>query len=343
MTAPTSSIATVAALTSLRTPPASFAIATSTPGLAGVLVLFRAPSTRPTPTALQVACSDAMDRALTAPTQAEHDAAKAFLASLPDVVSPVAALGLAVREACDAGHRWTHNRTADKASRWTYCAATVTADSVSILGAGTAAEAFADGRLVVDAGVPGSIAVRLRAAYDAARGVVEPSRIAALVATHLQRMGGRAITSDVYLLPEIGAATCGVLAGLVDLTGWAEAVAVADPAKIARLTSPVTRSIEQQIADVVTSTEAFIAKAAAAALPDGGTLQRRTGETVRAEIAAARAAVELWRDRLSLPVLNCEVLLENLDVAAVAADDAAQAAQTAKRDAAVAAKKATKA
>ncbi len=213
---------------------------------------------------------------------------------------------------------------------------------MSIHGAGTSAEARPDGRLDIDAGVPSHIAATLRTAYDAARGVVEPSRIKALVSLYLQRRGGRAITDDCYLLTETSACTLGVLAGLIDLGGWAETVAVADAERIARLSSPVTKSIEQQIADVVEATNAFLTKAAAVAsgdvvVVDGKakpvTLQKRTGETVRADIAAARRDAALWRDRLSLASLDVDAQLDALDAAAVQADAAAMAVMTAQRDA----------
>lgn len=297
-------------------------------GVVGVLVLLSRPTTRPTPAALRTTFDDAIvGRALstTAPA-AEHARASAFLGGLPDVVTPVAALGLAVRVAVETECKWVHNRTVEKASRWTYCASHVDEHSVSIHGAGTAAEASPDGTLTIDADVPHDVADRLRAAYTEARGVVEPSRVTALVCAHLVRSGARAITSDVYLLPDVDAVTCGVLAGLVDLGGWSETIAVADPERIARLSSPVTRSIEEQIADVVKATEEFIARAALATAPDGPTLQKRTGETVREGIAAARSAASMWRDRLSLASLDVDAQLDSLDVAAKKADDDAQRA-----------------
>lgn len=337
--------------------PATFHVDASTPGLAGVLVLVAACVDKPTPAALRTRLGDALDRAAPpsslawTPGQrasyapdalAALDAALAshltnatrFMVTLPDVVTPVAALGLAVRVAVDAGHRWQHNRTAEKASRWTYCAATVTEDTVSILGANTSAEALPDGRLVIDPDVPSDVAARLRAAYDDARGVVEPSRVLALVVAYLRGIGGRQITSDVVLVPETTSTTCGVLAGLVDLGGWADTVPVADPARIARLTSPVTKSIEEQIASVVEDTRAFIARAVDVAKPGStGKLQARTGDTVREQIAAARAAASLWRDRLSLASLDVDAALGDLEREADAADAAALAAVEERRKA----------
>jgi len=317
--------ATLAAVAASAKDPATLHVDPALPGLAGVLVLFAAPTTRPTPTALRARFAAALDHArLGCGDPAPGDR---YMATLPKVQTPVASLGIAVRVACDDGHRWTHNRTADRASRWTYCAATVTADTVSILGAHTSAEAMPDGRLVIDPDVPHDIAARLRVAYDEARGVVEPSRIIALVAAYLRGIGGRSITSDVYLIPATDPTTCGVLAGLVDLGGWADTVPVADPAKIARLSSPVTKSIEEQIAAVVEDTRAFIARAVDVARPGStSTLQRRTGDTVRSEIAAARAAASLWRDRLSLASLDVDAALDALNVEADAADAAALAA-----------------
>jgi hypothetical protein len=241
-------------------------------------------------------------------------------------VTPVAALGIAVRTASDERHKWVHNRTLEGSSRWTYCGATVTEASVSIVGAGTSAEAAPDGALTIDVAVPADIARRLRDAYDAARGVVEPSRIAALIDQHLARAGGRRVADHTYLLPELSPATCGALAGLSDLGGWAVCYPLADSTQIEALTRPVVRSIEEQIADVIAATEDFLARAAAACEPDGPLLQRRSADTVRADIAAARAAAELWRDRLGLASLDVDGQLAALTDAADEADKRALAA-----------------
>lgn len=370
MTAPTLAplVATVlAALPRARARPQSFVVDETLPGLAGVLVVFKAPSKRPSPSLMRAAFADALDRARrdevtgepfddviareTAsgamddkhPLVLDRNAANAFLASLPEVVTPVAALGIATRIAVDEGARWVHVRTAEKASKWTYCAATVSESHVSILG-NESAEAHADGRLVIDSGVPAHIATQLREAYDAARGVVEPSRVIALVASHLVKRGARAIMSDVYLLPRVVPSTCGVLAGLVDLGGYAETLAVADPARIARLSSPVQESIEEQIAKVTKAARDFIERAKTVAQAGSeDTLRKGTGETVRAALAQARADAAMWRDRLQLATLDVDAELGTLDAAADEADRAALAALEERRKARKAAKDAAKA
>lgn len=331
MTKPTkTTTATIAAaIAATHTDPAVFAVPT-TKGVAGVLVLFGAPTEKPTPSTLRTRFSDAIDRA--APTANDVDATGAFLGGLPDVVTPVAALGLAVRDAVETDARWVHNRTAEKSSRWTYCASSVTADAVSIHGHGTCAEALADGTLTIDSGVPSHIATKLRDGYNAARGVVEPTRISALVAAFLTKQGGRSVASSAYLMPHMTAATCGVLAGLSDLGGWGLTYAVADPAQIQALATPVVRSIEEQIADVERATADFVARAAAAAKPDGGRFLAKSGETMREEIAAARAAASLWRDRLNLAALDVDGSLDALDKAADEADRVALAAVAKRRE-----------
>lgn len=354
MNAPTKSailapvVATLAALAVKRAVPSTFAVDPKTPGLAGVIVSFAAPTKRPTPTVLRTAFDDSITRAIPNPgacvPDLVNDATK-FLASLPDVVSPVAALGLAVRIAVEPGTKWVHNGTREGSSRWTYCASSignVNEGGARIVGADdTTAEANANGNLTIDAAVPSHIAATLRTAYAEARGVVEPSRVVALVAAHLVRKHARVITSDLYLLPAMDPVTCGVLAGLVDLGGWAEVFPLADPARIARLTGPVTKSIEEQIADVIKNTQEFItkAKAVAAWKPDptkpddkAPALQARTAQTAREQIAEARAAAMLWRDRLGLASLDVDAQLNDLDAAADAADDAAQKEQAKRRE-----------
>jgi hypothetical protein len=149
----------------------------------------------------------------------------------------------------------------------------------------------------------------------------------------------------------VTATTCGVLAGLVDLGGWAETIAAADPARIARLSSPVTKSIEEQLASVMADTRAFIAKAAEVAKPDSeATLRASTGATVREAIAQAMADVALWRDRLSLTAMDASLYADETlaalakeadeaDKAALAADEARRKARKAARDAEKAAAK----
>lgn len=342
MNAPTS-LAPVLAAIATRTDPNTLRKPVGK-GVAGVLVLFGPPVIKPTPAALRNAFEDACDRAKPhTPDEATHvETTAKFLATLPDVVTPVAALGIAVRTAKEKDAEWVHNMTREKAARWTYCSAHVTSDAVSINGVRTCAEAAADGTLTIDAGVPSHIATMLRDEYDKARGVVETTRISALVAAYLAKAGGRAIGSAAYLMPETTSSTCGVLAGLTDLGGFAVSYAVADPAQIAALAAPVVRSIEDQIADVTKAAQEFMARAAEVAKPDStARMQERTGETVRASILAARKAAALWQDRLQLvaldvgdTLLNVGDTLDALDKAADEADKAALDAVRKRREAA---------
>jgi len=341
-----SSVVATLATVAAHVDPATFHKDTP-PGVAGVLVFFGPPSTKPAPSTMRNTFEDAIvGRALPVDaTPAMHERASAFLASLPDVVSPVAALGIAVNHATDGKSKWVHNRTFQKASRHTYCAANVTADTVSIHGAGTCAEASADGTLTIESGVPQAIADRLRAAYLAARGVVETSRVSALIAAYLTKMGGRAIGSAAYLLPSIDPVTCGVLAGLSDLGGFALTYAVADPAQVAALAAPVTQSIEEQIADVTEAARLFVEKARDVAngatvevtTDDGTTKTRNVSikstsiDTLRANIENARKAASLWRDRLQLASLDVDDALTALDADADAASRAALEAMKARK------------
>lgn len=304
--------------------PASLAVPTST-GVAGVVVVYGSPATKPTPTSLRDTFADALDRA----DQGAGD--RGFLASLPDVVTPVAVLGSAVRRAVDEGHRWVFVRQAGGSSRWTYASATITTDSVAIVGAGTSAEVAPDGALTVEPGVPPHIEAALREAYTAARGVVEPSKVQALVTAHLHRQGGRQLSPGAMLLPAMSTTTTGVLAGLIDLGGYALAYPVADAAQIATLAAPVVRSIEEQIADVAKAAQDFVEKARKVAAPDSSSkIQARSIETVRAEIQAARKAAALWRDRLSLVSLDVDDALDALKAEADKANAAALAAMDAR-------------
>ena len=197
-TIPTSPASPAPAVTSAPAPAsraATFALR-PLPGVVGALVLVKRPADRLAPSrivdtfkreiydamALHGTLHGANGRGAildVGPVLSSNDSALAdrFLASLPETVTPVAALGTAVKApgSTSPDHRWQHVRTAEKGSRWTYCAAHVSEHSVSIHGSHSA-EVDAHGTLTIDADVPPAIATALRVAYDEARGVVEPSR-----------------------------------------------------------------------------------------------------------------------------------------------------------------------
>lgn len=355
-------IATVTAVLAARVSnPSKLLVDPKTPGLAGVLVLFRAPNERPTPAKLRDAFEAALGRASSSikasvgttrtpqevidATTAHNDGSNTFLASLPDVVTPVAALGVAVRVARTESSEWVHNGQREGHSRWTYCDSHVQREGgARILGdADSCAEVKPDGTLTIDSGVPADIADTLRSTYDKARGVIEPARIKGLVASHFAKCGGRAITDDTYLMPDVSTVNVGVLAGLIDLGGWGTTVAVADPERIAALASPVTKSIEEQIADVIADTQAFISRAKAATDPTSTDMMRESvSETISERIETARQAAALWRDRLKLASLDVDAELQKLEKEVDAEADKALAAVEARRAARKAAKEAEK-
>lgn len=357
------SIAHVAATLATVADPTKLLVDPATPGLAGVFVLFKPPHTRPTPAKLRDTFEAALNRA--APSDpaalAFHITGKdasgrvvaqgsdAFLASLPDVITPVAALGIAVRVARTKTSEWVHNGTKEGHSKWTYCDSHVRREGgARILGDATqCAECKPDGTLTIDTDVPSDIATALRTAYDEARGVVEPSRIKTLVATHLAKSGARAITDDVYLLPSTSTVNVGVIAGLIDLGGWGDTAPVADPVRIANLSSPVTLSIEEQIEKVITEAKEFVERAKAAADPKSEDMMRDSvGKTMQERIDDALRTVELWGKRLNLAGLDIAADLEPLraqvideDARALAAVEERRKARKAARDAAKAAAK----
>ncbi len=346
MNAPTSPTARSTVATSRHADPTTYAPPTS-PGIVGVLVLFGPPAVKPTPARMRDAFGDAIDRSPGADTCFVVDSAgapvlvdgqkiiasAAFLGGLPESISPVAAIGLAVNGAVEPGAQWVQNGRAKGASCWTYCASTVTSRAVDIHGTGTTAEVTADGTLTIAHGVPPVVADRLRAAYDTARGVVEPSRVSAIVAAFLAKQGGQYVTSSSYLLPTVSPLTCGVLAGLADLGGFAVTYSVADPAQIQALATPVQRSVEEQIAAVTASAAAFIAKAREVAAPSSdASIQGRSIETVRAQIETARNAAEMWRSRLKLASLDVGEALATLDTDAENAGKLAIAAMAKRRE-----------
>jgi hypothetical protein len=271
-----------------------------------------------------------------------RDAAR-LAAALPDVVSPVAAIGIGVKApgACPSGSRWVHAGTVEGRSRWHYCTARVTSASADIHGA-HGAECRADGDLDVDADIPADVARALRAAYEAARGVVEPSKVNALVARLLSKdFGGQSVTSSVYVLPDLPDEVIATLRTLQDLGGLGASFPIGDPATIAAVAAPVLRSLEDDVAAVVARVADLAARSAACAADDGAaTVHERSGETARRDLDDARERLTVWRDRLGVATHAIESALDTATTSLDVQFDAAMRALEIRRAARAAARKA---
>jgi hypothetical protein len=245
------------------------------------VVLFSAPPVKLTPNALRAAFASI----------------PLFEATLPEVVTPVAALGIAVRAATTDTQRWIHAGQAQGASRWIMTAADVDRTHARIEGY-SGVEVRADGALVVDASIPLAVADIVRAAYNTARGVVEPSRLNAALATWCKARG-QYLRDGSYMLSSLDVDTQAILDAVIALGGIGAAFAVGG-ASLQAFAAPVARSLEDDIAAVLASASAVIAKAKAAQKTDGPTIQERTGDTAHRDIDDVKARLTLWRDRLGL-------------------------------------------
>lgn len=266
-----------------------------------------------------------------------------FRDSLPEVISPVAALGLATRDAVVAATartpatRWVHCSRKDGCSRWIYADADVTDDRVRISG-NAGAEVNAAGDLVIDADIPASIATTLRASYDAARGVVEPSKINAAIVRYLKAARGSQLSPSTFLLSAAPDDVRAVLAAVVDLKGYAGCYQIGahDAVNVAALVAPVQQSLEAEIAAVLADTDATIERAKLAQQNDGPNMQERSGDSAHAAIDDVTAKLSLWSDRLGLAMAEVAARLTeaksaldvevDLALAAVARRKAARAA-----------------
>jgi hypothetical protein len=297
----------------------------------GYLVSFNSSPVKHTPARLREAAS-------TRDAQLLHDA-------LPDVVTPVAALGRAVKApgATPDGHRWVHAGRADGASHWIFCASDVDENRAVISGY-SGAEVHADGTLNVDASVPAAVASALREAYDAARGLVESSKVNAVVARLVAKTWrGQYLRECTYLVPEDTADLRATLTVLTDLGGLAVCLPVTD---VSGLQAPVARSVEEDVTTLLARVADLTARAktCTTADDDGNKHQIRAGtaDTVRRELDEARARLALWQDRLGLQLTTVRSSMAEAEKAMdVAVDDALQAieARRAARDAARAAQR----
>jgi hypothetical protein len=264
--------------------------------------------------------------------------AAALAAMLPDVVTPVAALGRAVRDAAATpdGHRWIHVRQHEGCSRWLLCRADVDETRARIEGY-DGAECRSDGTLVIDAGVPSGIAAALRAAYDAARGVVDASRVNAAVARVLARTGTRAVkvAPNGYLVDGVDADVRAAVDVVARLGGLAVCLPIPSDAA-PTLAAPVARAVADDARAVLDDVAALAARcrASAAGEPGAPDVRAGSGETARRSLDEARERLAAWRDRLGVQLADVDRALRESGDALAVALRAALAAQDGRRDAA---------
>ncbi len=264
--------------------------------------------------------------------------ATALAAELPDVVTPVAALGRAVRDAaaCPPGHRWVHVRQHEGASRWLLCRADVDETRARIEGY-DGAEARADGALTIDAGIPSTIAAALRAAYDSARGVVDASRVNAAATRALARRGVRAVkvAPNGYLVDGVDGVVRATVEAIARLGGLAVCLPIPDAAA-PTLAAPVARAVADDAARVLADVADLAARcrASAAAEPGAPDVRSGSGETARRQLDEARERLACWRDRLGVQLADVDRQLRESGDALAVALRAALAAQDGRRDAA---------
>lgn len=274
------------------------------------LVTFAASPARYTPARLREAC--------------EARGADAFAALLPSTVTAVAALGLAIRVAVEADHRWVHVGQAEGRSRWIYCASKVSEAEARITGQAGAEASNATGDLTIDADVPTVVANKLRAAYDEARGVVDPARVNGAVTRLALRANGRQLMTGVVMLPALTNDVVAALRVVSDLGGVGLEHALDDVAA-QRLAQPLQRSLTDHVDDLVARVEDLAKRARACAADEKATLRdpENSAEGLRAQLDDARAQLALWRDRLGLVTASAEAAL---GLAETAMDDAVDVA-----------------
>jgi len=264
--------------------------------------------------------------------------ADAFAAHLPDVVTAVAALGRAVRDdgACPPGHRWVFVRQHEGASRWLLCRADVDDTRARIEGH-DGAEARPDGSLTLDAGIPAPVAAALRAAYDAARGVVDASRVNAAASRVLARAGARAVkvAPNGYLVDGVDADTRATIDAIARLGGLAVCLPI--PGGTApTLAAPVARAVADDARAVIDDVAALAARcvASAAGEPGAPDVRAGSGETARRALDEARERLAGWRDCLGLQLSDVDAALQASGDALAVALRGALAAQDGRKDAA---------
>ncbi len=263
----------------------------------------------------------------------------AFVAMLPETVTPAAAVGRATRETNRKGMRWVHAGQSEGASRWILTNATVD-DKHAILEGWHGVACEADGKLLVDASIPLDVADEVRTRYDNARNVVEPAKLNAALARWCGKRGLK-LRDGAYLLSRLDAETAGIVAATVALGGLASTFPVGGAA-LQALAAPAQRAIEDEAAEVLRQCADVVAKAKAAQDKSGPTL--KTGEdgdlsireTAHRDLDAVRERLTTWRDRLGLVLHDVAATLADaettLDVEcdrALAAIDARKAARRA--------------
>lgn len=266
--------------------------------------------------------------------------AGALAALLPDTISPVAALGRAVKAPTTSSdsHRWVHCGQAAGVSRWIYCSSAVTDTSALIAGSYGAEANNATDRLTVDVGVPQPVADALRAAYDVERGVVEPAKVNAAVSRLVARHGGKPVMPGVYVVTSIHDDVVAALKVLEDLDGVGLATAV-DTATRDRLAAPMARAVDDDVKALIAQVNELSTRAKACSNDDEAPAVREgSADTLRAKLSAARADLATWRDRLGLSVAEAERALAKSEEAMDDAVDAALRALEARKAARAAAR-----
>jgi hypothetical protein len=293
---------------------------TNTP--AAYLVTFAAPGLKLTPQRVREA--------------ARLRSASRFEGALPDVVTPVAALGRAVRDAqaCPVGHGWQHAGTTAGSSRWLFCSSVVDEHHALISGA-SGATAQPDGTLLVDAAVPAVVAAALRAAYDVERGLVEPAKVNGVLSRLLKaHWRGAAVRDCTYVVAatHVDDELRDTLQVLTDLGGLGLVLPLAD-ANAHAVMAPVAASVADDVAALVARVEDLTARATACAdgVVDAADVRAASAETARRDLADARERLALWRDRLGLQLTTVEATMTRAETAMGDAVDAALAAIEARK------------
>lgn len=255
-------------------------------------------------------------------------------AALPDVVTPVAALGRAVRApaACPTGYGWQHAGTAGGSSRWLYCRHDVGRDHATILGT-SGATAQPDGTLLVDADIPATVAAGLRAAYATERGLVEPAKINGVMSRLIRaHWRGQAVRDCTYVVGHVDEELRDTLQVLTDLGGLGLVLPLADD-DVARVAQPVADSVADDVAALVARVDDLTARATACAGGDGDAadVRGKSAETARRDLDEARERLARWRDLLGLQLSDVEASMARAEQAMDTAVDAALAAIEARK------------
>lgn len=262
--------------------------------------------------------------------------APGLAALLPDGDSTVAALGKAVAAAggvAPRGVEWSLYARRGGGSRWVRADAEREHGGVRILG-DQGVEVDPAGVLTFDGGVPTIEADAIRAAYRAARGGVDGAVLGRHVAAWIvgSLRGVRATGAGGAWL--VDGAHAQVLRGVRDALaplGATLAVHGVMDADVLAYGPTVTRTIGDEVADVLADADAALAAAVAAA-SGTGTVQARSGASTLDALDRVAERAGLWRDRLRLSLGDVDARIAALRVAVDDAYTSALDAQRIRRD-----------